>query len=140
MDIASIGTQLLMQKLGLSSSNTSAVTSALSGLLGGDSKGGGIDLGSIVSSMQGNGNLLGMVTSFLGDGDNDTMKASDVSSMFDGDKLSSFASQLGIDTDTAAKGLSDVIPSLIDGSSKGGSLLDSVGGVGGLLGGLKKFL
>lgn len=139
MDIASIGAQLLIKKLGLSS-NSGAVMGALSGLLGGDSKGGGINLGSLVSSMQGNSNLMGMVTSFLGDGDNESMGASDVASLFDGDKLSAFASKLGIDSDTAAKGLSDVIPSLIDGSSKGGSLLDSVGGIGGLLGGLKKFL
>ena len=51
-----------------------------------------------------------------------------------------FAASLGTDTGTAASGLADVLPQLMDKASSGGSLLDAAGGVGGLMGAAKSFL
>ena len=50
------------------------------------------------------------------------------------DKVAEFASKLNVDEDTAVSGLADMLPQMVDKSSSGGSLLDSVGGVGGLMG------
>ena len=58
--------------------------------------------------------------------------------MFGGDKLSAFAGKLGVDQDNATEGLSSVLPNLVDQSSSGGSLLDSVGGLGGAMDFAKK--
>jgi hypothetical protein len=40
----------------------------------------------------------------------------------------SFAQELGVDENTATSGLSNMIPSLIDGNRNGGSLLNSLCG------------
>ena len=48
-----------------------------------------------------------------------------------GDAISAFASKLGVGDEDAANGLADAIPQMVDKSSDGGSLLDSVGGLGG---------
>ncbi|NRA71528.1 MAG: hypothetical protein HRU24_10930, partial [Gammaproteobacteria bacterium] len=56
-----------------------------------------------------------------------------------GDKIAAFASSLGVDSDTATTGLSNMLPDLIDQGSSGGNLLDSVGGIGGALDMAKKF-
>lgn len=55
-------------------------------------------------------------------------------------EISNFASKLGTDSATAAGGLADVLPQLVDQSSQGGSLLDAAGGLGGLMGAAKSFL
>ena len=58
--------------------------------------------------------------------------------MFGGDKLANFANQLGLDQDSANNGLSEMLPNLVDKSSSGGNLLESVGGLGGALDMAKK--
>jgi len=141
MDLMSIGTKLLMNKLGGGSS--SLMTSALGGLLGGGSKDGGIDLMGLVSKMQGtstSNSLTDLAGSWLGDGDNASASHGQLREMFDGDQISAFASKLKVDESTALDGLSAALPSMIDKGSSGGSLLDSVGGVGGLMGMASKFL
>jgi uncharacterized protein YidB (DUF937 family) len=50
------------------------------------------------------------------------------------DKISEFASKLGLSNEEAAGGLSDAIPQIVDKASSGGSLLDSFGGVSGAIG------
>lgn len=142
MDLMKLGTQLLMSKLGGNTSE-SGVTSALSGLLGNSSGGGGLDLGSLVSQMVsggGSGGLQSMVASWLGDGDNEAIAPNQIKDLLGGDKVSQFASQLGVDEDTAADGLAEAIPQMVDKGSSGGSLLDSVGGISGAVDMAKKFL
>lgn len=133
MDLMQIGAQLLQSKLG-SNVQTGDIVPALSGLLGGDN----IDIGSLVSKMQGNGGLASMVTSWLGDGDNTAMSGSQVMDIFGKDKVSEFASKLNIDEGTASNGLADILPQLIDKASSGGSMIESamgsMGGAGGLMG------
>ncbi len=140
MDLMKIGTQLLMSKLG--GGNESALTSALGGLLGGG-KSSGMDLGGLMSKMQGNGTsggLTDLATSWLGDGDNASVSHDQLREMFSGDQLSAFASKLNVDESTALGGLSAALPSMVDKGSTGGSLLDMVGGVSGLMGLASKFM
>ena len=135
MDILKMGAEMLMQKLG-SSVDLDTMTSALSGLLG-DGEG-GVDLAGLASKMMSSGDLSSMVTSWLGDGDNKSISANSLMSLLGENRIADFAGKVGVDTSTAASGLSDVLPTMIDKASSGGSLLDSVGGADSLLGMAKK--
>lgn len=112
--------------------DSSSLTSALGGLLGGGDSGGGLDVGSLLSNMN-SGGLAGLAQSWLGDGENEAISADQVTSMLGSDKISEFASQLGLSEDEAAGGLADALPQMVDNASSGGSLLDSIGGVSGAL-------
>ena len=108
------------------------LTSALSGLTGGNSDNGGLDLGSILGNMQ-SGGMADMAQSWLGDGDNQPMEDNNVMDMFGQDKISEFASQLGMSESEAVGGLRDAMPEMVNNASSGGSLLDAVGGIGGAI-------
>jgi uncharacterized protein YidB (DUF937 family) len=136
MDIMEMGASLLSQKLGVDL-DTNSIAAALSGLLAGES--GEIDLAGLVSKMTANADLGSLVSSWLGDGANGILSPDSVAEIFGGDKLAAFASQLGVDDATAARGLADALPEMIDKASSGGSLLDMAGGAGGLLGAAKSF-
>ena len=136
MDILETGASLLSQKLGLDL-DASAVTSALSGLLANQS--GQLDLGALAGKMASSGELSSVIGSWLGDGANQAISADSIMSIFGSDKIGAFADQIGVDAGTAAGGLADVIPEIMDKSSSGGSLLDMAGGAGGLLGAAKGF-
>jgi uncharacterized protein YidB (DUF937 family) len=114
------------------------VSSALTGLLGGSA--GTIDFAGLATKMASSGELGNIVSSWLGDGANSSISADNILSMLGDSNVADFASKLGTDTETAAGGLADVLPQLMDKSSSGGSLLDSVGGLGGLMGAAKSFL
>jgi len=121
--------------------NSDLLSSALSSLMGGSSnadKGGGFDIGSILSGMDAGG-LGSIAKSWLGDGGNDSISTDQVSSMFDSGKLSEFASQLGLSQEEARGGLADALPQMVDKASSGGSLLDSIGGISGAIGLASKF-
>lgn len=137
MDILEMGAQLLSQKLGIQV-DTSTIQSALSDLLGDGS--GNIDLAGLAGKMASNGELGSLVTSWLGDGANASISPESLLGMLGESNVSQFASAIGTDTGTAAKGLSDVIPEMMDKASSGGSLLESAGGLGGLMGAAKSFL
>ncbi len=110
-----------------------SLASALSGLLSGDSKdGAGLDLGAILSSMQ-SGDMGKIVASWLGDGDNDAISGDQVTNIFGQDKISDFASKLGLSEDEAVGGLQDALPNIVDKASSGGSILDSIGGINGAI-------
>ena len=137
MDIVNMGVELLTEKLGLSV-DPDTVQAALSGLLG-DGQG-GIDLAGLSQKMLSSGGLTDIVGSWLGDGGNAGIDAGQILSLLGEGKVAEFASQVGTDTDSAASGLSQVLPELMDKASSGGELLDSLGGAGGLLGAAKSFL
>ena len=107
-----------------------SLTSALSGLTDGD---GGFDLGGLMKNLNAGG-LGDMAKSWLGDGANMGISADQIGSVIGSDKLSEFASKLGLSVDEAAGGLSDALPQMVDKGSSGGSLLDSIGGLEGALG------
>jgi uncharacterized protein YidB (DUF937 family) len=140
MDLMKLGTQLILSKLGGNASE-SGIASALSSLLGGGSKDGGLDLGSLVSGMLGKGGgLEGIVSSWLGDGDNDAVSGSQIKEILGKDKITEFAKQVGVDEDTAADSLAEAVPQMVDKGSTGGSLLDAVGGISGAINLAKKLL
>ncbi len=137
MDIAQLGAQLLSEKLGLNV-NQETIAQALSSLLG-DGQG-GIDLAGLAGKLASSGELGNIVKSWLGDGANANISADSILGVLGEQPVSDFASRIGTDTGTAAAGLSDVIPQLMDKASSGGSLLESAGGLGGLMGAAKSFL
>ncbi len=137
MDIAAIATQLLNDNMGLSL-DSATVNSALSSLIG-DGQG-GIDLAELAGKMSQNGDLGAVLSSWLGDGANSAISGDTVASLFSQADISKFASQLGVDPATATQGLANALPGVVDQASSGGSLLDSVGGVGGLMGMAKSLL
>lgn len=106
---------------------------ALSNLLGADSSKGSLDIGSLVSKMDADG-LGAIAQSWLGDGDNEAISPDKITNMLGDDKISEFASKLGLSKQEAAGGLSDALPQMVDKASSGGSLLDSIGGVSGAIG------
>ncbi len=110
----------------------SSLTSALSGLTGGNDDNGGFDIGSLLGKMQ-EGGMGDVAQSWLGDGDNAELSDDHVTSMFGSDKISEFASQLGVSQEEAVGGLREALPQMVDNASSGGSLLDSIGGIGGAL-------
>lgn len=135
-----LATELLASKLGdtNASGNGDLVQSVIGGLLGGSGKQ-GIDLGSIVGNLENSG-LGDIAKSWLGDGSNEHISWSQIESMLGSDKIKEAASQLGTDQNDLLRGLQDMMPQVVDKSSSGGSLLDSVGGIEGLAGLASKFL
>ena len=110
-----------------------SLTSALSGLAGGDRSSDGVNLGSLVSKMN-SGGLGDIAKSWLGDGNNAAISPDQITNMLGADKISAFASQLGLSNEEAAGGLSEALPQMVDKASSGGSLLDSIGGISGAVG------
>lgn len=137
MEILQLGAKLLSERLGLQL-DQGTVASALSALLG-DGQG-NIDLAGLAAKMTSSGDLGGILGSWLGDGANSAIPVDRILGLLGEGDVSEFASRLGTDTDSAAAGLADVLPQIMDSASSGGKLLDSVGGLGGLMGAAKSFL
>jgi len=142
MDITKLATQMLAAKLG-GSTQGNALQDVLGGLLGSQDNNAqsnnGIDLSSLISGLQ-NGGLSNLAESWLGDGDNEEISESQLESVLGNDKIADAASKLGTNPNDLLAGLKDVLPQLVDKSSKGGSLLDQVGGLSGLASLASKFL
>jgi uncharacterized protein YidB (DUF937 family) len=139
MDMMKLATQLLASKLGGNAGGNSDMVQNVIGSLLGGSGGNGMDLGSIVGNLQNSG-LGNIAESWLGDGDNEGISGSQIQDMLGSDKIAQAAQQLGTDEGSLLSGLQDMLPQVIDKSSSGGSLLDSVGGLSGLAGMASKFL
>ena len=107
-----------------------ALVSALSGLTSGS---GGLDIASLMNSMQ-SGGLGDVLQSWLGDGKNAAISGQQISDVLGADKISDFAGQLGLSQEEAIGGLQDAFPQMVDKASSGGSLLDSIGGIQGAIG------
>lgn len=110
-----------------------ALASQLSGFLGGNASGSGIDLGTLVQQFSAGG-LGDIAQSWLGDGANQSVSADQITSQFGQDKIAGMAAQLGLSQDEVAGGLADALPQLVDKGSSGGSLMDSLGGISGAMG------
>jgi len=128
--------QLFLDKSGGNTGlDLGSVANALKKLLPGD--GNDLNIGALVSQF-GSGDLASMVGSWLGDGANDAVGSANIADVLGSDKVASFASELGIDSDKASSGLAGMIPELINKNSSGGSLIDSLGGVEGMASFAKK--
>ena len=127
MDISNLltmGAKLFQDKLG-DGFDTNNVVGALKGLLTNGS--GDLDIASLMSNLSGDG-LGGIVSSWIGGGENGGIDASGIASLFGNEKIESFASALGIDSDSALSGLSEAVPAIIDqATGSGEGILDSLG-------------
>ena len=133
MDIQSIAMKMLADKLG---GNSDAIGGVMNSLIGSGDK---MDLGGLVGQLQSKG-LGDVAESWLGDGANAEISADQLQDVLGADQVASAAEQLGADKGALLAGLQQALPQLGDKSSSGGSLLDSVGGLGGVASMAKKFL
>jgi len=137
MNFKDLATQVLMSKIE-GANNSGDAAKALDKLVAG---GKGFDLGEIVSMFQGSGrDLASKAKSWLGDGANASISAAQVQETMGSDKIAAFASQLGIDRNEASQKLAETLPELVDKSSQGGHLLNSIGSQGLLAGLASRFL
>jgi uncharacterized protein YidB (DUF937 family) len=121
--------------------DTDALSGALGNLLGGGPDG-GIDLGSLMSGLSENG-LGSIVGSWLGSGENEPISMDSIKDLLGSDKVSEFASSLGLSEESATGALADMLPNVIDKATSGeGSILDTmleqVGGADGAMDMLSK--
>jgi len=100
------------------------------GALGGS---GGFSITDIIAKMQ-QGGLGDILQSWMGDGNNLPISAEQVTGLFGSDNVSNFASQLGVSESEAVGGLQDALPQIVDKASAGNELLDSIGGLDGVMG------
>lgn len=133
MDIMNLAKGMLAQKLG---GNSDAIGGVLNSLIGG---GDSADVGGLVETLKAKG-LGNVAESWLGDGENEDISADQLKDVLGEDQVAEAAAKLGTDEGSLLDGLKDALPQMVDKSSSGGSLLDSVGGIGGLAGMAKKFL
>ncbi len=96
------------------------IMGALSQLIG---EGESLNLESLLESMGGASGLGDIAASWLGNGENLPISAEQVSALFGSEKLSNFASSLGIDSDSAIETITQVLPNLVDSSSPDGTLV-----------------
>ena len=113
------------------------LTSALGSLLGGGTDG-GIDLSTIMSGLSENG-LGSIVGSWLGSGENESISMDSITDLLGADKVSEFASSLGLSEDSAKGALAGMLPNVIDKATEGeGSIVEDmlaqVGGAEGAMG------
>jgi uncharacterized protein YidB (DUF937 family) len=93
---------------------------------------GGLDLSTFVSGLSENG-LGEIVGSWLGNGENASISMDQITDLLGSDKISEFASQLGLSTESATLALSDALPQFVDKATSGeNSIVDQMlGQVGG---------
>jgi len=116
--------------------DSSSITDALSNLFGGKD-GESIDLSSILSKIS-DGNFSETISSWIGDGENKPISTDAITDLVGEDKISEFASNLGINLDSAKGALADAIPNLVDKVTSGensfvNDMLEKVGGVDGAM-------
>ena len=137
MDLLKVGGSLIQGNSDDATSglDTNDIAGALGGLLGNEE--GGLDLSSLMSGLSENG-LGEIVGSWLGNGENAPISMDQVSSLLGSDKISEFASNLGISEESASGAIADALPQLVDQATSGeGSIVDNmlaqVGGADGAM-------
>lgn len=129
MNILETAASLFIRQLGSADGgglNPQSVVAALQKLL--PTSGGELDLSRLVGMFSAQGGLAAIASSWLGDGNNQSISASQILAVLGNDKVANFAAQLGLDTGKASEGLAGIVPDLIDKNSKGGALLGNLAG------------
>jgi uncharacterized protein YidB (DUF937 family) len=143
-DIVNLGASAFKGKLDLNGDgkvDLTEATTAIKTLLSNEK--GEIDLAAIVDKMKSSG-FGEIAQTWLSDGKNSIITPGQVSEIFGKDKIAAFAEKLGIRNITALNGIADALPKLVDKASptgsladsliaKGQELLESVGGVDGIV-------
>lgn len=100
------------------------ITSALSKLLGNGQ--GSLDLGALVGGLSQNG-LGEIVGSWLGNGENKSISMDQITDLLGSDKVSEFASELGLSEESAKSALAESLPQVVDQATAGeGSIMDEM--------------
>ena len=127
-DLLNIGASLLKDKV---NADENSIGDALGSILSNGE--GGLDLSNIISAV-GNSDLGSIVSSWIGNGENAPIDADGIKNILGEDKINEFAQKLGIDSDTAADALKDVLPNVVDKATpEGDSILEQLGGIEGIL-------
>jgi len=111
------------------------IANALGSLIGNGE--GGLDLATLVSGFSQNG-LGGIVNSWLGNGENASISTNQITDLLGSDKVSEFASQLGLSEESAKGALAEALPQVVDQLTSGedtiiDKVLDQVGGASGAM-------
>lgn len=128
MSILQMAAELFLRQTGSAGGglDLQSVMGALQKLL--PSSGGELDIAQLVTMFAKQGGIASMASSWLSDGDNQSISASQVIGVLGQGQIAEFAQKLGLGTDTAAQGLAGIIPELIDKNSKSGTLLSGAAG------------
>jgi uncharacterized protein YidB (DUF937 family) len=104
--------------------DTDTLASALGGLIGNSE--GGLDLGALVGGLSQNG-LGEIVGSWLGNGENASISMDQITDLLGSDKISEFASSLGLSEESAKGALADALPQVVDQATAGeGGIMDEM--------------
>jgi len=126
MDLLKVGGQLIQ---GNSDDATTGldvgdIANALSGLI--SNAEGGLDLASLVGGLSQNG-LGEIVGSWLGNGENKSISVDQITDLLGSDKISEFASNLGLSEESAKGALVDALPQVVDQATAGeGGIMDEM--------------
>jgi uncharacterized protein YidB (DUF937 family) len=131
MDFKNIASGMLADKLGVDSAQVGGIMDKLVG------NGDKMDVGGLLGNLKEQG-LGDIAESWLGDGANQSISADQLKSAMGAEQVTQAAAQLGTDEGSLLGGLQAALPQLVDKASSGGSLLDSLGGLGGVAGMAKK--
>jgi len=112
-----------------------SISNALGSLLGSEN---GLDLSSIISNMTNGEGLSEIVGSWLGNGENMPISMDSITDLLGSDKISEFASNLGLSEDSAKGALADALPNLVDQATSGenslvDTMLEKIGGTDGAM-------
>lgn len=100
------------------------IASALNRLVGNGQ--GGLNLVTFVSGLSQNG-LGDIVGSWLGNGENKTITMEQITVLLGPDKVSEFASGLGLSKESAANALAEALPQVVDKATAGeGTIMDEM--------------
>jgi uncharacterized protein YidB (DUF937 family) len=100
------------------------IAKALDGLVGNGQ--GGVNLVTFVSGLGANG-LGAIVGSWLGQNENKSISSEDITALLGSEKVSEFASSLGLSDESAQSALAEVIPQVVDkGTSGEGGIMDEM--------------
>ncbi|CAA6801942.1 MAG: protein of unknown function DUF937 [uncultured Sulfurovum sp.] len=137
MDLLKMGASLIQNNSDDATTglDTGDLAGALGGLIGNSD--GGLDLGALVGGLSQNG-LGEIVGSWLGNGENASISPGQITDLLGSDKISEFASSLGLSTESATGALADALPQVVDQATQGegnsiDEMLAQVGGAGGAM-------
>lgn len=100
------------------------IAKALDGLVGNGQ--GGLNLVTFVSGLSGNG-LGEIVGSWLGNGENKVISTEQITTLLSADKITAFASELGLSQESASSALAEAVPQIVDKATAGeGSIMDEM--------------
>ena len=126
MDLLKIGGSLIQNNSDDATSGLDVgdIAGALGGLLGNSE--GGLDLASLVGGLASNG-LGDVVGSWMGNGENSAISMDQITDLLGSDKISEFASNLGLSEESAKGALADALPQVIDQATSGeGGIMDEM--------------